>query len=200
MKNLITIILLQAFLSLSIQSLQAQIPSKTDQINAAVMAGPDNLRSTATVWGYDSDGKFVKLRAGTSPLTCLADDPNKPGFSVACYHSSLDEFMARGRALKAENESKKEIDDTREAEAKSGQLKMPEKAAGLHILFGKEAFYNSEKGIVENGMLRYVVYIPWATQETSGLPLKPMVPGGPWIMDPGTHKAHIMISPPPPSK
>jgi hypothetical protein len=22
-----------------------------------------------------------------------------------------------------------------------------------------------------------------------------MVPGGPWIMNPGTHKAHIMVSP-----
>ncbi|MFT5773641.1 MAG: hypothetical protein ACI9ZX_003050 [Algoriphagus sp.] len=40
------------------------------------------------------------------------------------------------------------------------------------------------------------MYIPWATSESTGLPLKAYGPGMPWIMDPGTHRAHIMISPP----
>ncbi len=42
---------------------------------------------------------------------------------------------------------------------------------------------------------RYVVYIPWATAANTGLPTKPEAPGMPWIMDPGTHRAHIMIDP-----
>ena len=33
---------------------------------------------------------------------------------------------------------------------------------------------------------------------TTGIPLAPLTPGGPWIMDPGTHRAHIMINPPKP--
>jgi len=41
-----------------------------------------------------------------------------------------------------------------------------------------------------------VVYIPWATAASTGLPIKPAAPGMPWIMDPGTHRAHIMITPP----
>ena len=176
--------------------IEAQIPNVADQINAAILAGPEEQRANATVLGYNESGELIELRKGKSPLTCLADDPNKPGFSVACYHNSLNDFMARGRALKAEGKSRKEIDDMREVEAKSGTLKMPEKAATLHILFGKEALYNAVTQKVENATLRYVVYIPWATQETSGLPLKPMVPGGPWIMNPGTHRAHIMITPP----
>jgi len=44
--------------------------------------------------------------------------------------------------------------------------------------------------------LRYVIYIPFATAESTGLPLAPSAPGMPWIMDPGTHRAHIMINPP----
>src|SRR5690606_40281405 len=55
--------------------------------------------------------------------------------------------------------------------------------------------FNTETGEVTNGYLRYVVYIPYATAESTGLPLKPDVPGMPWIMDPGTHRAHIMINP-----
>jgi hypothetical protein len=46
--------------------------------------------------------------------------------------------------------------------------------------------------------MRYVIYIPFATPESTGIPLKPLTPGGPWIMNPGTHRAHIMINPPRP--
>lgn len=177
-------------------NIMAQAPDKEDQIAAAVQAGPVEQRDGATVFGYNDAGELIELRKGTNDLVCLADDPNKDGFNAACYHSSLAEFMARGRALRAEGKSRNEISEIRESEAKSGKLKMPEKPATLHVLYGKEAAYNKSTGEVENANLRYVVYIPWATQESSGLPLKPMVPGGPWLMFPGTHAAHIMITPP----
>ena len=51
----------------------------------------------------------------------------------------------------------------------------------------------------ESASLRWVVYIPYATAESTGLPLKPLVSGGPWIMFPDTYRAHIMISPPKPT-
>ncbi|MEL6923994.1 MAG: hypothetical protein AAFO94_08095, partial [Bacteroidota bacterium] len=114
-----------------------------------------------------------------------------------CYHVDLEPFMQRGRELKAEGKSFEEIFDQREAEAKDGSLKMPEQPATMHLLEGAGSNYNAESKTVENANYRYVVYIPWATAETTGLPLKPMVPGGPWIMNPGTHRAHIMITPPP---
>ena len=79
------------------------------------------------------------------------------------------------------------------------KLIMPEQATTLHILFGDEGCFDAEKGEAEGARLRYVVYIPWATAATTGLPERPIVAGGPWIMDPGTHKAHIMITPPPPA-
>lgn len=175
---------------------QAQVTSQEEQIAAALQAGPEEQRANASVLGYDENGQLIELRKGTNQLICLADDPAKSGFNAACYHTSLADFMARGRSLRAEGKSRSEISKIREAEAKSGILKMPEKAATLHVLYGKEAKYNRETGLVENANLRYVVYTPWATQESSGLPLKPMVPGGPWLMFPGTHAAHIMITPP----
>jgi len=51
-------------------------------------------------------------------------------------------------------------------------------------------------GEVQDGYQRSVIYIPYATAESTGLPTKPIAPGMPWIMDPGTHRAHIMIDPP----
>jgi hypothetical protein len=40
----------------------------------------------------------------------------------------------------------------------------------------------------------YVVYIPGATPESTGLPATPG-PNSPWLMFPGTPKAHIMFIP-----
>ncbi len=175
----------------------AQIPNIEAQLAMAVQAAPEDKREGATVYGYDANGELVLLKEGTNELICLADNPNSKGLNIACYHKDLEPFMARGRALKAEGKSSAEIFNIREEEAKSGKLNMPENPATLHVLSGPDGIYNAEAMRVENANYRYVVYIPFATSESTGLPIRPMVPGGPWIMDPGTHRAHIMISPPP---
>ena len=117
-------------------------------------------------------------------------------FRQFCYHKDLEPFMQRGRDLRASGKNFQEIFDIREEEAKNGSLKMPEDGATLHLLEGPEGKYDAKTNTVVNAAYRYVVYIPFATAESTGLPLKPIVPGGPWIMDPGTHRAHIMITPP----
>lgn len=176
--------------------LLAQQLSKEDQIASAVMAATESQRDGATVLGYDASGKLITLRKGTNELICLADDPNKKGFSVACYHKDLEPLMKRGRELKAEGKNSGEIDQVRAAEVKAGKLKMPDSPTTLHVLSGASAYYDPDKKDVVGATLRYVVYIPFATQESTGLPLQPVVPGGPWLMFPGTYRAHIMISPP----
>jgi hypothetical protein len=177
-------------------SLYGQVPSAENQIAATVLTLPENQRDSAQILGFNNEGSLIELRKGSNEFICLADDPNKPGYNSACYHKDLEDFMARGRELKDEGKGRKEKFDTRESEAKSGKLKMPSQARTLHIRYGKEGKYNSETNLVENSYVRYVVYIPWATSKSTGLPEKPVVPGGPWIMFPGTHSAHIMISPP----
>src|SRR5690606_4177206 len=111
-------------------------------------------------------------------------------------HRDLDEFMARGRALKKEGKSGPEIFEIREAEVKSGMLKMPGALSSLCVYTAADEDFDVQTGEVTKAYLRYVVYIPYATAESTGLPLKPNAPGMPWIMDPGTHRAHIMINPP----
>ncbi len=174
----------------------AQIPAREVQTRLAVLAAPENLREGAAVYGYLSDGTLALLREGSNEMVCLADDPKQDGFSVACYHKDLDPFMARGRELRLQGKSPKEIFDIREAEVKSGKLFMPRQPTTLFVYFTSAENYNPLTGEVKNGQFRYVVYVPYATAESTGLPLKPEVPGMPWLMDPGTHRAHIMINPP----
>lgn len=173
-----------------------QIPAAEIQIQVAVLAAPTDLRAGATVYGYDPKGNFVILRKGSNEMVCLADDPKQDGLNISCYHKDLDPFMARGRELRMAGKSFQEIFDIREAEVKGGKLTMPSQPTTLFVYTATAENYNAQTGKVNNGNFRYVVYIPWATAESTGLPLKPEAPGMPWLMDAGTHRAHIMITPP----
>jgi hypothetical protein len=105
--------------------------------------------------------------------------------------------MARGRELSAKGITSKEREETRWKEIESGALKMPREPRTLHVLTGSGV--DATTHAVKDAYVRWVVYTPFATAETTGLPIRP-VPGGPWIMFPGTPTAHIMISPPRPPK
>lgn len=170
----------------------ADIRTPEWQIKTALLAAPNGAQDDATVLGYDRNGAVVTLRQGTNNLICLADNPKQKGFSVACYYKELEPFMARGRVLAAEGKNPNEILKIREEEVKSGKLKMPDRSV-LNVTTG---VLDEATGEVTDLYTRFVVYIPYATPETTGIPLAPLVPGGPWIMDPGTHRAHIMINPP----
>ena len=163
-------------------------------VATALMAAPKESRSKCKVIGYNMAGDFVTLREGSNEFIVLADDPNKDGFSAACYHKDLEPFMARGRELRAQGKTGQEVFDIRETEMKSGQIKITS-GLTLHIYYGAKIMYDPETSKVEGAQLRYVVYLPWATSESTGLPEVPEAPNHPWIMNPGTHRAHIMISP-----
>lgn len=162
------------------------------QIKTAVLAAPPADRAGATILGYDAKGAVVTLRQGTNTFVCLAHNPKQKGFSVACYHKDLEPFMARGRVLAAEGKNATEVFKIREEEVKSGKLKMPDKSI-LNVTTGK---VDDATGEVTDLYTRYVIYIPYATVESTGIPLAPLADGAPWIMNPGTHRAHIMINPP----
>lgn len=180
---------------INVSLIYGQVPNKNLQIKSTVLAAPEEMRDGVTVLGYNDAGQLVTLKKGTNNLICLADDPDKMGFNAACYHKDLEPFMARGRALKKEGKSPGEIFDIREAEVKSGKLKMPPQPTTLHILYGPNAKYDEATNQMTEAKYRYVVYIPYATAESSGLHTKPRAAGEPWLMDPGTHRAHIMITP-----
>lgn len=173
----------------------AQTPPPAEQIAAALAPAPPGDRDGAKVYGFAADGSMTTLREGTNELICLADDPNRDGFNVACYHESLEPFMARGRELRAQGVTDSgELAQRRWAEADAGTLSMPETPAALYVMTGDG--FDAAAGTVTNSFLRWVVYTPWATPESTGLPPQPTGPGAPWLMFPGTAGAHIMITPP----
>lgn len=183
-----------ACLLFAVAPLPASVPPPAHQIAAGVQAAPEELRAGATVLGYDSSGSVQVLREGDNDLICLADDPRNESFSVACYHKDLEAFMARGRALSEQGYEGKERHQIRWKDVDEGRVKMPREARMLYVLTGKA--YDAAEGEVLEPYLRWVIYTPYATPESTGIPAKPGP--GPWLMYPGTAGAHVMISPPKP--
>lgn len=79
-----------------------QILTINQQITSALFAAPEEGRTDAKVYGYNSDNEFVVLREGEGNFVCIADNPKKDGFQVAAYHISLEPYMSRGRTLASE--------------------------------------------------------------------------------------------------
>ena len=171
----------------------ASVLPAAQQITAAVAAAPAEFRDGATVLGYNDSKKLVTLREGKGDMVCLADDPNDAErFHVACYHKALEPFMARGRSLRAEGVKGEQVDTARFKEIKAGKLKMPSTPSSLYTLTGPPTSFDPATGKVTGTRWLYVVYIPGATGASTGLSEK-AAPGVPWIMFPGTPKAHIMF-------
>ncbi len=171
-------------------------PSLTveQQITVAVLPLPNDMRAGATVLGYGADGKLMPLRKGTGDMTCLAPNRSASRFHVACYHNSLEPFMARGRALRTSGVTGDGVDSARFREIKSGTLVMPKTPASLYSLTGDWATLDAAALTTKGARPLFVIYIPFATAQTTGLSDKP-ARGTPWLMGAGTPKAHIMFVP-----
>ncbi|HXM39834.1 MAG TPA: hypothetical protein VN924_01195 [Bryobacteraceae bacterium] len=184
--------LLSTFL-LAWVAVAADVPSPDVQIAAATLAAPADLRAGAAVLGYNQQGELVKLREGQNELICLASDPSKTAFSVACYHRDLEPYMARGRELSAQKVAGQKRNDIRWKEVADGKLSLPRAPRTLYVLTGTG--FDPATGKVADAYLRWVIYLPFATPESTGLSTKPS-DNAPWLMYPGTAGAHIMINPP----
>lgn len=196
MKKLIGLAVLIIGLLTNVEAQQKkEIPAPELQIKIATQAAPAEFRAGAKVYGYDSNGKFVTLREGTNGYICLAPDYTMSMYYAYCYPESLEPFMARGRELIADGK-RKERDDIREKEFKEGKLFIPQHPTTLYGYWGSAEKVNPETGEMADAKRRYVIYMPFAKAADLGLSNQPNNLGTPWLMDEGSYKAHIMITPP----
>lgn len=160
-------------------------------IQSAVLAAPGSLREGAEVRAWTPDERLVVLRPGTNDLICLADRADQERFHVACYHDSLEPFMARGRELSRQGVPAAARNETRWREIESGELPMPVAGAVYNLDFADRDF---DPATVDpaTGTRLHAIYMSGATAASTGLPIQPG--DGPWLMLPGTPSAHVMIS------
>ena len=165
-------------------------PPVAEQVAAAVLPLPADLKAGATVMGYQGSNKLVVLKQGTGSMICLALYVTRPDFHVACYHKSLEPFMARGRALREKGITN--VDSVRYKEIDEGKIPMPKQGALYEMTVKDKKAWDPKTGRVTGATPLAVIYVPFATAESTGLSPVPN-PDGPWLMLPGTPKAHIML-------
>lgn len=176
-------------------AVSAQVAPIPQQIVGAVLPLPEAQRAGATVMGYRVAGELTVIRQGSGDMVCLADAPGNDTYHVACYHNSLEPMMAYGRELAARGIVEPQRDSMRAAGAADGTFAMPASPAAFHSLTGPVASWNPTAGTFEGASRLHTVYIPWATEESTGLSTDPAMNGQPWLMFPGNYRAHIMIVP-----
>ncbi len=191
MRRIPCLLALAFVLPAAVTAQQTAIPSAAEQVAAAVLPLPAELRDGATVLGYRQAGQLVELRRGSNGMRCLALYVMRQDFHVACYQDNLEPFMARGRALRAEGVQGTQVDTVRYREIAEGTLKMPAYGTLYSITTRRENFDAATNTVKDAGLLA-VVYIPGATPESTGLSARPRG-DGPWLMFPGSPKAHIMM-------
>jgi len=162
------------------------------QIELAVQAAPAEMRADATVQGYDESGEFVTLREGGGEMVCMAPNPDSEMFEVSCHHVDLEPFFERGRELRAAGIIGQERTEARWNEVEAGTLPLP--YGTMNYILTAEGFDPATAEIV-NPSVRWVIYTPNATPESTGLSAQP-TGAAPWLMFSGTPGAHIMITPP----
>lgn len=156
---------------------------KRSSVAEAILAAPAELRNSAAVLGYNAEGSLVTLREGKNEMVCLASDPNKKAFSVACYHKDLEPYMARGRELIAQKITGPQRDQMRGKEVTDGKPPMPRDPRTLDVLSGSS--FDPNSGTVAEAYRRWVIYLPFATPESTGLSSKASE-NAPWLMGAGT--------------
>jgi hypothetical protein len=171
----------------------AQTPSPSAQIAAAVLPLPSSLRAGAGVVVLDTRGQPRELRPSANGMVCLADEPGDSTFAVECYPGSFIPLIYRMRQLIAGDMPESVLDQTIEAEARSGRLKLPTSPVASYLMSGPLSAYDwSTNTASDRIVVGHRLYIPYGTAAAMGLPT---AEDGthPYVMASGTYFAHVMI-------
>jgi hypothetical protein len=165
----------------------AQAPGVESQIKEAVAILPEDLRAGATVVTYDpATGARHVLRQGTNFVEC---QPRMADGFERCYNKSLAPRRDLEAKLRAEKKTDEQIAQAVAAAIKAGTLPAP--PPGMMSYRGYDKTDRIQK--------LWVWSTPNSTPETVGVSTVSQRDaaiagsGLPWMMNPGTPGAHIMI-------
>lgn len=160
---------------------QLTLADDEERIAEALLALPEALQGDAGVVRFE-DGKQIVMKTAQNGILCRADDPEKPGIDVWCYHESHDDYARRWFELAATGMPGGEVNERIVAEIEDKSLAWPDLAVN----------YNLRGPSLDTAMLLTVIYMPYATGESIGISEERQF-DRPWLMYAGTAFAHVMI-------
>jgi hypothetical protein len=129
-------------------------------------------------------------------MVCITDPPGDAFFVVECYHASFIPVIYRMKQLAARGLPEAAMDQTIEAEIRSGHLKPPRGLTISYGMSGPAAGYDTSTNTVSGAMTTWHrVHAPHRTATEMGLSLND---DGrhPYMMAEGTYYAHVMLDQP----
>jgi hypothetical protein len=153
-------------------------------VDKAVLALPENLRSQAMVIKWKPDFTYDTLRKGGNGLVCYdrSGFPLQQPFSIEC--TSVANVDRQAQNLKAEA-----LGDRTKTQAMLNDQET--NGTRAKPAFGS-VWYHLAGPDREHARAHLTIAVPGATAQSLGLPDKP-TQSGIWIMNAGTTTAHLMI-------
>ncbi len=179
-------------LGLPVQAV-AQDPGRVQQIAAAVLPLPAELRRGAGVVTLDSTGRPRVWRASANGLVCLADPPGDSTFDVRCYHASFAPLIYRIRQLTARGTTEAVRDRRIDADIRSGRLRIAQQPTAGYRMYGPITGYDVARNEVSDTIDAWQsVHMPYRTAASLGLSTSEDGTH-PYVMASGTYWSHVMI-------
>jgi hypothetical protein len=174
-------------------AVQAQTPTRAQQIAAAVLPLPPALRAGAGVVRLDQRGNPQEWRPSRNGMVCLADEPGDSIFDVRCYHRSFIPLLYRARQLGAAGTPDSIFDAMMDREIHGGKLHLPAgPTEGYRMLGPVSGFHWATATAGDTIDAWQSIHFPYRTAEDLGLPT---AEDGihPYVMSSGTWWSHVMI-------
>ena len=184
-RQLITLSLVVLVFGVSVSALgdeQAQSPAliflpKEQEIELALSAGPEHIRSEATVFVFGNKG-YEKVRSGKNKFTCLVNrDGNQIGdndLKPTCWDAegsaTIVPVMLRVGQLLAEGKTADEIKKDIGAGFEDGRFSSPRKTGIAYMLRGDVHYDPKTKQIDKTSFPpHYMIYAPGVANDDIGI-------------------------------
>src|SRR6185312_1675494 len=174
---------------------QPKVPSPSEQIVAAVLPLPANMREHAGVVGYASNLSLITLRASSNGMICTATRPGGDEFDVRCYHESFLPIVRRMHELLGKGMEWDQMARTIDDEVKAKKLVLPDHPTAGYRMLGPISAYNAATNTAGKEIESWQsIHFPYKTAAEIGLPEEGTVPRTlPYVMTSGTFWCHVMI-------
>jgi hypothetical protein len=141
----------------------------------------------------DGEGQPRELRPSANGMVCLADAPGDSSFGVSCYPASFVPLIYRMEQLRVRGLQESVVDETIDAEVRTGKLKLPTDPIVTYNMTGPISAYDLRTNTVSNVIaVWHRLHVPYRTAAAIGLPT---TDDGihPYLMASGTYFAHVML-------
>jgi hypothetical protein len=175
----------------------ATIPTLTreQRIAAAVLPLPAALRDGAGVIRLRNDGPaYDVIRPSTNGFMCYGPEGGERAFNAQCMNAAMMPLVARDAEL-ARDHQRDQTNQIIEQEVAAGKLKIPDRPVASYLMRGPASAYDPVTGRAQAPIRTWqMIAAPRQTGATLGL-LEAETPGTtiPYVMQPGTAWAHIMV-------